>query len=234
MFADGKRTADLLIRIYKRGVRLLKKASLTVETAIVFPLFFFSVVALIYMIMWFSTAENIQKGLVNEARTVAALSYTHLHEENDEEEITLYRNYFMKMECPVLSLVKLKLKQGVYMRRFTGVDYISDEEDSEIVYITANGSVYHRNSACTYIKVSTEKVLYSDIGYKRNKSGSKYRRCTKCIGKNYDITGPDKVVYISRYGNHYHITDTCTAISRNVMAVKLNEVYDRRVCSKCG
>ncbi len=213
----------------------MKRASLTAETALVFPLFFFSVVALIYIIMWFQTAEKLQKDLVNEARFISASAYTDTAKEKDkDEDIAISRDYFMRIECPVLSLFKVRLHQGVRMRKFIGVYDIAGEDDSEIVYITANGKVYHKNSACTYLRAKTEEMLYSDIEYARNINGEKYKRCLKCVGRNAGELSAHERVYVSRYGNRYHISDSCSAVTKNVMPVKISEVHNMRPCSKCG
>lgn len=212
----------------------MKRASFTVETALVFPLFFFAVIALIYIVMWFQTAEKIQKELTDKARIISASAYADISgAREDEEDIVLSRDYTVRIRCPVLSLLPLKLHQSVHIRKFTGVYDIADGEDSDIVYITANGRVYHKSRDCTYLKVKVEKIQYSDIDYVRNISGEKYKKCLRCIGNGTDVFAGNIPVYISKYGNRYHIINNCNAISKNIMAVKLSEVCEMRACSKC-
>ena len=47
--------------LLQKGVLIIKKASLTVEAALIFPIFFFAFIAFIYIIMWFQTAEKVQQ-----------------------------------------------------------------------------------------------------------------------------------------------------------------------------
>lgn len=229
-----KTNRHLLIRFLREGERL-KKGSLTVETAFVFPLFFFCVVALIYIIMWFQTAEKVQKDMVNEARFAAAASYAGSEDsEEQDENIDIYRLYPVRIECPVISLIPLNVKQGVHMRKFIGVYDIADDDASEIVYITENGEVYHRNRACRYLKIKTKEIQYHEVEYIRNMSGEKYKSCLKCIGRGKQPPSFNTPVYVTDYGNRYHITNSCRAISRNVMAVLISEAGGKRACSKCG
>lgn len=213
----------------------MKKASVTVETTLVFPLFFFAVVTLVYIIMWFQTAEKVQSELVNEARIISASSYMKLADEKDmNENVELEKNYFMDINCPILSLIPIKMQQSVYMRKFIGVSVIGGTDESDIVYVTANGRVYHRDRACTYLKVKIEGMAYSDMAYTRNISGEKYKRCVRCAGKSSAEPDTGTTVYISKYGNRYHLRSDCNAIARNVMPIRLNETDKRKACSKCG
>lgn len=60
----------------QKGVLIIKKASLTVEAALIFPIFFFVFIAFIYIIMWFQTAENVQQKLIDRARFISCAAYS--------------------------------------------------------------------------------------------------------------------------------------------------------------
>lgn len=207
---------------------MFKKASLTVEAALVFPVFLFAVLALIYIIMWFYTAENVQCELVQSARIMSGAISS-----EDKADINLVRNYNVKINAPILSLISIKAVQRVNARAFTGISSISDYEDDPIVYITGHGSVYHRQISCSYIKINVRGVNISVIDSMRNANREKYKPCEKCA-RQAESEGYNGTVYISEYGNRYHINRQCKAIARNVMAIRLSQVEDRRPCSKCG
>ena len=100
--------------------------------------------------------------------------------------------------------------------------------DETIVYITPNGSVYHTNRNCSYLILSIHEIPANELGNQRNESGGKYYACERCGSKS--VAGK---FYITDYGDRYHTTVNCSALMRNVMAVRLSTVLDRKQCSKC-
>ena len=56
-------------------------------------------------------------------------------------------------------------------RKFSG------EEQEEYVYITENGTVYHRERNCTHLTLSIELAGKDEVGQLRNESGGKYYPC---------------------------------------------------------
>lgn len=219
--------------LLQKGVLVIKKASLTVEAALIFPILFFAFIAFIYIIMWFQTAEKVQQELVNQARFISCAAYsadeliTKIGNE-PENDIHIEKNYKAGISIPIISLLPLRTHQKVYMRKFTGIDSLEEGEGSEIVYITPHGEVYHLLRSCTYIKAHIYSADYSDIEYKRNAAGQKYIPCSKCAG-----THSEKV-YITEYGIRYHSDKNCIYIEKNAIPVRLSEASDRRICSKCA
>ena len=100
--------------------------------------------------------------------------------------------------------------------------------DETIVYITPSGSVYHTNRNCSYLILSIHEITVNQLENQRNESGGKYYACEKCGNKS--VEGK---FYITDYGDRYHTTMNCSALMRNVMAVRLSTVLDRKQCSKC-
>lgn len=117
-------------------------------------------------------------------------------------------------------------------RAWTGYDNAangtSSTAEEEIVYITPDGSVYHRSRVCNYLKLSIAAVDKNFLDTQRNQDNSKYYPCEKCGGSCSNI------VYITNYGNRYHSTLGCSGLQRTVIAVPISEVGDRGACSKCG
>ncbi len=117
---------------------------------------------------------------------------------------------------------------GFYGR---GWEQLRQEKTPEEVYIVENGSVYHRLSACTYLKVSVSELASARIEEARNQAGGCYYPCNACRGY------PQKeTVYITVHGDRYHNTLTCSNILRNVKSISLEEAQSRGLpgCSKCG
>ena len=54
-------------------------------------------------------------------------------------------------------------------------------EDSGIVYMTDNGSVYHDDYNCSYLRLSIRYVPYEELDWIRNEIGGRYHACDKCV-----------------------------------------------------
>ena len=107
-------------------------------------------------------------------------------------------------------------------------DHDGHEHDHTTVYVAENGTVYHRDSNCTHIRLAiipTEKEKVKDL---RNVYREKYHPCEIC-GKKASGT-----VYITTDGNRYHSTLECSGLKRTVHKKELGDVGDLRPCSRCG
>lgn len=135
------------------------------------------------------------------------------------------------IQIPYLNFLKpLSITQRSVRRAWTGKGGgISTQE--EVVYITKNGSVYHTSLDCTYLTPSLREVSYENISEFRNESGEKFLPCEKCSeGKSDDFV---KRVYVTKYGNRYHYSVACTALTHGIRSVKKSEIVGMPPCSKC-
>lgn len=107
----------------------------------------------------------------------------------------------------------------------------NNEKEGQIVFITKTGDVYHLTDTCTYIKFSITKVLYSELSYLRNESGAIYRACNKCVSSQPQS---DDIIYITASGTKYHCDSKCSKIKRDIFAIDISEVGNRKLCSRCG
>ena len=69
-----------------------------------------------------------------------------------------------------------------------------------MVYVTASGSVYHKNPGCSYLNVSLKQIPGSSAKSASNKYGEHYSACEIC-SRNQNPAG---VVYVTEQGNRYH------------------------------
>ncbi|MBQ8799653.1 MAG: pilus assembly protein [Lachnospiraceae bacterium] len=107
----------------------------------------------------------------------------------------------------------------------------AEEKERTVVYMTEHGSVYHEKKTCSHIKVKTEAVAVETIEGLRNNSGGIYYACEFCSPKEEGKA----TVYITEYGTRYHAVSSCSAISRKVKELFLEDVKGQyRACSKCG
>lgn len=156
----------------------------------------------------------------------------------DKEHVYVEASY--QVEFPVLffSIPIYSVVQSATERGFIGLSCNennlhkeNDNNDDEIVYITKNGTVYHENSNCTYLKVKTTRISIVELESKRNDSGAIYYPCEECLDGNPMHQG---FCYIAEYGDRYHSNINCKKIYRNIITIPKSKVGNRKPCSKCS
>ena len=196
------------------------KGSLTIESALVMPIFILAISSLIFWTSFLQTQAKLNSDAVNKAREMAT-------EEEDSKEL--------------IEIAKGELLNGVYFERlavarpFTGKYYDKggggDAEDNRIVFVTKTGEVYHTCNICSHIKLSVSKVDFSAVNRLRNKGGAKYYPCEYCVkGK---LAG---TVYITKEGNRIHKNRNCIGLKRTIIEMKKIDAESKgyRPCERCG
>lgn len=145
-------------------------------------------------------------------------------------EMNIIVRYKILIPLPVMGSPSAELEESFKISSWTGYqDGGMDGGDSEIVYMTDNGSVYHDNYNCSYLRLSIRYVPYSDLNVIRNESGGRYHACDKCvIGQ--AMTG----VYITDNGTKYHNSLNCSGLKRTIHAVQRSETGGVGGCSRCS
>ncbi len=213
------------------------KGSMTVEAAIVLPIFIFFCMTIVLAFDAMNTHVTNELELVNKAKLISV--YGGEAKELLKDEVT-DKVPFIKDDRIILFAVntfgKDSLLEGI--TAFSTLNYVETHlwngyeveknENDTYVYVTEHGEVYHKDANCTYIHIKAEGVLYEHIELKRNKSGEKYRPCKTC-GKNH----VGSFVFITGYGQAYHTSKECPAIKREVKTIRLSEAKNYRPCKKC-
>ena len=212
----------------KRSLFRDYQGSMTAEASLAVPLFLFFMINILSMTLFFHTfAQNLET-LHQQGRQLSMLAYVTGAE---DEMIQLVRPARVKPVVPVLAYPGTNIVSCCYMRAWTGYDVerkFSVEEQEEYVYITENGTVYHRERNCTHLTLSIELAGKDEVGQLRNESGGKYYPCEKCGGDGSSF------VYVTGEGTRYHNTITCSGLKRTVISIPLSEVGGRPPCSRCG
>lgn len=235
------------------------KASITVEASFCVPIFFLVLFSLLYEFnIMFGINENYAR--LYEAADRYAV-YGHDNENNsdnigdsytkirtitdniasilDGENIinwsekdgykVCYMKYKKKISFGIA--VNQRFYHQMVVSSYQGKSMCPNEvEGEEKVYITETGSVYHTHSDCAYLKPSIKRLLVNEIGGKRNHSGGKYKQCERCY-KNEKSVGI--YVYITDYGDRYHMSRHCSGIKRNIKKVKKSKIGGMSECNKC-
>ena len=204
------------------------KGSMTVEASFALPFLLCAVTALLYLFTCTSVQAKESMELMGRARLLA---------------VTAGQGYgsdpYVKLaDADLVSLPFLSVPSGrrLITRRavvrawvgYTGETFQKDAGE-ELVYITPDGTVYHKTRDCSYLRLSIRLLSYESLQDERNLSGSRYTPCIYCVRPGR--TGG--IVYITNHGTSYHSSMGCRGLKRTVMAVPLSGVEGRNCCSSC-
>lgn len=208
------------------------KASLTVETALVLPLFLLGMVTMIsFMDIYKLETEHLQS-LCEKAKETGM--YAYVLNGKGPDEITLPDVYFYTPVGGLFSLHKVLRINTVKVHAWTGTESTGSPEENqqqeEMVYVTQSGSVYHKSAGCRYLSVSLNTLSGTQVSSARNSDGEKYLPCERC-SRNQEPAG---IVYVTAHGSRYHNRETCSGLKRTIRLVKLSELSGMRSCSSCG
>ncbi|MGN0243843.1 MAG: TadE/TadG family type IV pilus assembly protein [Lachnospiraceae bacterium] len=239
---------------------LRREGSLTVEAACVVPLFLFFFYAVWSIGSIVSLEGQIDHGVMQTAKTmsrwelqeksmlltrgvflkyvdseylehsqlrggVAGISFLQSCYEKETSTILIQASYDIQIDVPLLGKWTFPCQHQVRQKIWNGYDYLNGaEEEEEYVYVTENESVYHTNRNCTHLILSITEVPYTE-GKKR------YRACERCIGKQEELHGE---VFITNFGDAYHVSLSCSGLKRTVRRVKKSETGGIGRCQRCG
>lgn len=137
--------------------------------------------------------------------------------------------YRIRVPLPVFAVPLVAYRESMRVKTWTGYEKEGlGEPDSQTVYVTDTGMVYHKDYHCAYLDLSIRLVQAGDIDTLRNQGGGKYHACERCGG------GGGAGLYITDYGDRYHSSVSCSGLKRTIYAVPLSEAAGKGACSKCG
>lgn len=148
-----------------------------------------------------------------------------------QDEVGATLCYRVKPVVDILGFSGFSMASCCYMKAWTGYRLATEGEgagEEELVYITENGTVYHKSRNCSHLALSVREVETDSLGVLRNDSGSKYYPCEHC-GKT--VGGQ---VFLTDQGNRYHSSLLCSGLKRTIYIVKLSETGGMKPCSRCA
>lgn len=151
----------------------------------------------------------------------------------EKEMIRLRAAYLLKFPLSLFPLKEFNVVQEIAVRAWTGREGLKsgesgDGQENQMVYVTAQGEVYHRDENCSHIRLSVRLIDKSRISQLRNESGGKYYPCEGCG------SGMGQSVYITDTGDRYHSFVNCRGLKRSVMKVPVSSLDGWRPCLRCG
>ena len=218
----------------KTAAAFFRRASVTVEAALAFPVFFFCLLTLISMLNLYADYSVTQLSL-QEAACRASLRMAAAGEYGipviEKTQRVVWEPAWVPF--PVSGTgVPCRARVAAWTGR-TDADYAALSQSSlseELVYVAETGSVYHTDSSCTYLDLSVHAVAGASAGRCRNNSGAKYHACEKCVGSG----GTAGTVYITDDGTRYHNDPDCSSLKRTIRLVRQSEADGLPLCSRCA
>lgn len=216
-----------------------KKASLTVEAALILPLFLLACLTLLSLIdvMRITTHKQIkQQEVLRNAAVYASLSSETVAGQAGD---CITFDYVYAQELPVggFGFKKVLVRQRNMVHLFVGYDDTKGDRigaTEEYVYVTDYGKVYHTERSCQALGVSVKQVSGLDLYKKRNAEGKKYRACSSCAGGYTKKEIRQLTLYVTDYGVKYHVRANCSDLKRIVRTIKKEYAGGRSPCKLCG
>jgi len=169
--------------------------------------------------------QTIKKYVVGGAAGVSLLT-----SEYDEDYILLNAKYVMTFPIKLFGRQDFLLCQKVKFRKWNGWEsMIKNPESSLLVYVTEYGEVYHLRRSCTHLALTIEEIPVTELAEKRNASGECYEPCEYCAEKTSQVGK----VYITEYGDKYHMIIGCQGLKRTIYQKRFSEVGGMPACTKC-
>lgn len=205
--------------------------SMTVEAAMVLPLFLFAMVNLLSLLLMFQTF-SLQEGKLHQlGREMALLAYGN---ESGEQDIRLVKASRVSAIFPAAAFPTASIVNGCVMHKWIGYDLSQGEgskqqEKEEMVYITQSGTAYHRERGCIYLNPSVKMMGVDQARTAVNQDGGVYTACELCGGNS-------EIVYVTETGSRFHSTITCSGLRRTIDYVTLQEAMAAgyHACPRCG
>ncbi|HIU74646.1 MAG TPA: hypothetical protein IAC62_02090 [Candidatus Pelethocola excrementipullorum] len=217
----------------------LKKASFTVESAFILPLFLLACLAIFSMLDFYRIYVEESVALKENAKKAAM--YAYLPGESgspqgtsDDGYLTLSKMVTYRIPYAPFPLPELRIPCHARVHIWCG--YLGNESTSEstgseegMVYVTDYESVYHTSSSCSHLDLHIYTETIAAAKKSRNVDGARYHPCEKCIGKG----ASHEYVYLSQRGTAYHNSLECSGLKRRIRLVSKDQISNLNICSRC-
>lgn len=217
----------------------LRKASFTVEAALVLPLFLLSVLALFSMLDFYRIYTKERMELIQKAKKTAIYAYMpgdspSISDLFPDGYITLTKIVDYKIPFAPFPLPRIQVPCHARVHAWCGYlgpnnEGQNSEKSKEMVFVTDYESVYHTTPSCSHLDLQIFESSLSEAQRVRNKDGARYTPCEKCIGSG----NTHNLVYLSEHGTAYHNTPDCSGLKRNIHLIPLEDAAGLNICSRC-
>ena len=156
----------------------------------------------------------------------------------DSSTIQAAAEYSVKNPFDIFGIGYIKVVQEftyeVWLGEKYAGDYGKDKDNTDSVFITRTGTVYHKTRNCPALNIDVKMVDFSQINNYRHKNGSIYYPCSQCKKYNNKNESSYEYVYVTDYGVRYHRDENCSEINRTIIEISRNKVTGMRACRLCA
>lgn len=152
------------------------------------------------------------------------------------DEIDLVVTYSVSPWIDLMGFSSFRMANRYYAHIWNGyrtpnTSSEAGSRETQTVYVTETGRVYHLSMDCTHLSLSISMVTSAEVGGKRNQAGGKYYPCSKCVSG----AMPTRL-YITAEGSSYHYSGDCSGLKRTVSSMILEDAVNAGYtpCSRCG
>jgi hypothetical protein len=151
----------------------------------------------------------------------------------EQDNIELVVAYEVSPLFGVPGFSSFKMTNHYYGRAWTGYEIIDQDktqtkEDVLQVYVTVNGTVWHKTKDCTHLSLSVRSVVIKEVPMLTNNNRQSYSLCELCG----NAKATDQV-YLTDYGDRYHYIRNCSGLKRTVLTIPFSKAYSYTPCSRC-
>lgn len=146
-----------------------------------------------------------------------------------EDELDITVTYGVGPMSSLAGFWRFRMANRYCVHLWNGYAIPETPEVTELVYVTVNGEVCHRDRDCTYLRLSIRETSRWRIEEERNQWGRKYSACEKCAAGTMPET-----LYVTGEGDRYHYRSDCSGLKRTVISLMPEEAAGYRYCSRCG
>ncbi len=151
---------------------------------------------------------------------------------SDGDELDVIVTYEAAPWSPFAAFRPFRMANRFCAHLWNGYGIPEDPESAkqlvDVVYMTENGEVYHKDRNCTHIKLSVREVSRLEAQSAVNRQGSRYTPCEKC-GQN-STSGK---LYLTDEGDRYHTSADCPGLKRTVFSVPAGQAENYPLCTRC-
>ena len=211
-----------------------KNGSLTLESALVLPLFFFTVVTLASFMDAVGLQTRTNLSLLGQAeRTALMAGAAGELAGRGEKDFWIDLSYTEPFTCGYGLLPVPKLKIAVRARVYPWIGGTiplsagAAEGSGGMVLVTDNQEVYHTHADCTHLDLTIIETTTEQVSSLRSRDGSRYKHC-RGFPKGY--TGK---VYVTAEGTYYYPSLDYAALTRHVHLVDAADHPELKECERC-
>lgn len=239
------------------------RGAFTVEAALAVPIFFFAVLAFLYLLQWQQAYEQIEYGLVETARESSQYAYMvqddtgqagsgiYLHTLfgqycsirdvslgassylDKEDEINIIADYKFVFPVPILHMKPISMRQQIVSRGFTGRSMLGEDKEEQ-----GEEVVYVTENGRVYHtnRMCTHLQLKIQSVYMasvKNMRNTSGGKYKACERCVGENIDGRTSVYVADYGDRYHIRRDCSGLKRTIYEKTMKEVQGMPKCKKC-